>query len=1190
MNGRTITVTLKAQYAQLRAGLSASSAEVKSFGNDVRDAALSTQQSTDKLGRGFIIAGGVIAGALGVATYAAIQLDQSMHNVATISPYVAKNIDSVSSSLLTMSNALPTSANDLAQGLYDIASSGFAGKEGLDVLQASATAASAGLSDTATAGKAITGVLNAYGLTAKDAANVSDVLFQTVNLGVVTFDELAQNLGDVVGMAATAGVNIKQVGAAIATITLAGVPAAEATTALNRVLQSIITPSDTLIEKFHQWGFASGEAALKALGLSGVMQRIREDTGGNVTAMSNLFPEIRALKGAFALTAADGANYDRVLKQMDLSGKGAGATQRALAEQSKSVGYQLQILKNQVTNLAIGFGQELLPVIRVVAGAAKSVVGTFSDMPGPVRTGVVVLGALSAAMLLVAGGGLLVGSRIGRMRMELAQIGPSGERAVAAIGGLARGIALASGAALAAYGFTALDGSIEGTITGVLSLVSGLALLKPGLAGLQGALQNVSTTLTAKSGLANAGVAVGKVAEGVGRFSQVAPGLAISGAIMASTMDDMGKASVGGAVNMAAMTATGAQLGFVLGGPVGAAIGGTAGLIAGPLMSALGVGAESVDDYRKRFEKLGAELDALGNKQALKHFVDQLGDTDKLSLFSGSVRSITDEVRALAKTSPDAAQRIVKSLQDSAYGAHLTAADFRRLNGVIDEQVTANAKADAQREKSKASNDAIRKAHQEVTAAASQMSEAEQTAAENTQKAMQQVADAATSALPSAKSAFEDIQQGAAEFGVAMDPAVLLQGFKDKLVSELSFGANVTTIMQAGFLQIGNVISQEGPEKGAQVAQALADGIKSGDTTIASQLDDTVKQLTAVPATLNAQFAATWGPALTKDMSDALNQLDPVVLEFLGIHLPQTIYTTIPSVLTASGRAAQALVDPWNAIPVQLVTKAQGAMVATSGAVEGGIPGLFQSGLGVGVATTSGFSAGSSGMGAAGSTAASDAAAGVAGSAGQVGSAGTTAGQEGTSGLASGLSGMPTAATEAVANAGTALVLSAVSLSLLASSMGAVIGGSFSAGLGAGIAAGSGGVQAAARQVISDAESAARTAADSHSPSRLFARVGRDIAHGMALGIRSGTGDAARAAGDLVAVASIARPAHHAPGGYRDVARGGRYVGSSGGFQVFTTIDVGGNIYGDQHLERKMRSAADERDRKLANDLRRRRN
>jgi hypothetical protein len=58
----------------------------------------------------------------------------------------------------------------LADGLYDIVSSGFKANDGLKILRASAKAATAGLTDTATATKAVVAVLNAYHLGADQAS------------------------------------------------------------------------------------------------------------------------------------------------------------------------------------------------------------------------------------------------------------------------------------------------------------------------------------------------------------------------------------------------------------------------------------------------------------------------------------------------------------------------------------------------------------------------------------------------------------------------------------------------------------------------------------------------------------------------------------------------------------------------------------------------------------------------------------------------------------------------------------------------------------------------------------------------------------------------------------------------------------------------------------------------------------
>ena len=55
------------------------------------------------------------------------------------------------------------------------------------------------------------------------AGKASDILFQTVEKGKTTIPELGASLGQVMPFAASAGVSLESVGAAMATITAGGV-------------------------------------------------------------------------------------------------------------------------------------------------------------------------------------------------------------------------------------------------------------------------------------------------------------------------------------------------------------------------------------------------------------------------------------------------------------------------------------------------------------------------------------------------------------------------------------------------------------------------------------------------------------------------------------------------------------------------------------------------------------------------------------------------------------------------------------------------------------------------------------------------------------------------------------------------------------------------------------------------------
>lgn len=369
-----LSVVLTGNSTQLSSVLTRSAAEIRAF-----------QQTAQSAGSGGSKALAAVGGAATVAAlgfvYAATQaaeFEKEMRNVSTIDATVRTNFAQTSATVLELSKHLPQTAKELASGLYDISSSGFQGTQSLNILKASATAASAGLSTTANSAKAITATLNAYGLSAGQAGRVSDTLFQTVNFGVVSFDELTGVIGDTVGTAAAAGVNIEQLGSAVATLTLSGLSASEAGVSLNRVLTSLIKPNDALKAAQKQLGVSfTDDLKNPSIGLKGVLDELLNSVGGNKTAFANLFTDIRASRGVLALEANDGKNYTRVLQEMGVASDNTGATQRALTEQAKGTSFQLQILKNDVNAAAITLGEKLLPVIDRLAGSAEKAGGVI---------------------------------------------------------------------------------------------------------------------------------------------------------------------------------------------------------------------------------------------------------------------------------------------------------------------------------------------------------------------------------------------------------------------------------------------------------------------------------------------------------------------------------------------------------------------------------------------------------------------------------------------------------------------------------------------------------------------------------------------------------------------------------------------------------------------------------------------
>lgn len=337
---------------------------------------------------------------LGGMTIAAAQFESRLKNVQSLLGEAgAQQFQHNFQAVLDITREFPISANDAAEGLYNITSSGLQGADALKVLEVSARAASAGLSSVESASTAIMAVLNAYGLSAKKAAYVSDVLFQTVNLGVLRFEDLTGVLADTVGTAAAAGVTIDQLGSAIATMTLSGISADEAGTSLNRVLQSIIDPSESLAGALKAVGYESGATALQSDGLRAVVDKLRIASQGNIETLLAWFPEIRAARGALALMANEGQNYARVAGDIESKQKVAGATQRAFNAQAESTAQSFKKFMNAIHAAAIEIGQYFLPPVKLVIDLLKNIVNVFSKIPGPVKQVLAYFTALSSVFI-----------------------------------------------------------------------------------------------------------------------------------------------------------------------------------------------------------------------------------------------------------------------------------------------------------------------------------------------------------------------------------------------------------------------------------------------------------------------------------------------------------------------------------------------------------------------------------------------------------------------------------------------------------------------------------------------------------------------------------------------------------------------------------------------------------------------
>lgn len=309
---------------------------------------------------------------------------KAMTEVSTISSQVAGDMEGFSNKVLQMTSQIPVGATESAKALYQIESASHHGADALNILEQSAKAAIGGVTDTATAADAITTILNAYHMSADQAQAVSDKLFMTVRNGKTTWNELAHSIANVAPAAASYGVSLDEMLAAIATMTKQGVQTANAVTQLN----AVITAGTS----------ALGDGAFRSRSFADAIAMIEHAANGSDLALKAELGNVRAMRAVFTLGGDSAKLFAGDLNDISNS---AGSASSAYEKMSNTLGAQQKLLKNNITNLLTdlvgGVNASLKDVVKFINKAFET--GEAQKFVNAIKELVIVYGSYRATII-----------------------------------------------------------------------------------------------------------------------------------------------------------------------------------------------------------------------------------------------------------------------------------------------------------------------------------------------------------------------------------------------------------------------------------------------------------------------------------------------------------------------------------------------------------------------------------------------------------------------------------------------------------------------------------------------------------------------------------------------------------------------------------------------------------------------
>lgn len=371
-----------------------------------------------RMGASLVVASTAIGTSIAIATTAAIGFDQQMVNTASILGQTRDQIQNVGTEILNMGARTTVGAqnaaiayNTIVGGIQDVTTH-------MDILDAAIATSEAGLASLTTTTNGVVSVMNSYRFSAEQASFVSDVFTRTVALGVGSMEDFVSQISPLTGIMSSVGIGFDELGASMAYMTTQGFNASLSATSIRSAVTALLNPNAQLIPLLREMGYASGEAAIAELGLTGALQSLNEVADGSQSVLARALGSVEALNAAIVLGTPQVNDFFSTYQ----SGL-VGATDAARSIQLESSAAQLMMLKSAFDAVTISIGQAFLPTIDGLAQFFQPILLGINDfiqanqgLVSIILTVISVFAAVGPVMLLA---GQILGS-VGAIATALA--------------------------------------------------------------------------------------------------------------------------------------------------------------------------------------------------------------------------------------------------------------------------------------------------------------------------------------------------------------------------------------------------------------------------------------------------------------------------------------------------------------------------------------------------------------------------------------------------------------------------------------------------------------------------------------------------------------------------------------------------------------------------------------------------
>lgn len=357
-------------------------------------------------GKAIMPVSSAVVGLAAVSIKTSADFDSAMSQVAAVSGAIGEDFDALREKAREMGAKTKFSASEAADAMNYMAMAGWKTEDMLSGIEGIMNLAAASGEDLATTSDIVTDALTAFGLSAQDSGHFADLLAAASSNANTNVSMMGETFKYCAPIAGALGYTAEDTAEAIGLMANAGIKSSQAGTSLRTIMTR-------LQGELELSGEALGDVTIQTANADGSMREFSDIiadcrgafskmTESEKAAAAETLVGKNAMSGFLALMNAAPGDIEKLESAIstcsdEVDGY-SGAAEKMAAVMQDNLNGQITILKSQLQELAISFGDALMPAVRKVVTAVQGFVDKLNGMNESQRNTILRIGMLVAAL------------------------------------------------------------------------------------------------------------------------------------------------------------------------------------------------------------------------------------------------------------------------------------------------------------------------------------------------------------------------------------------------------------------------------------------------------------------------------------------------------------------------------------------------------------------------------------------------------------------------------------------------------------------------------------------------------------------------------------------------------------------------------------------------------------------------